>query len=401
MKMNRQEKIKACVAQYENQIIAWRRDFHRHPEPSYCEERTANLVARSLKALGLEVYEGIGKTGVAAVLEGGLPGPIVALRADMDALKLAGESESEYASMVPGVMHACGHDGHTAMLLGAAHVLTKLREKFPGKVKFIFQHAEETAPGGALAFMEEGFLDDVDAIFGLHLRSTLEAGKLEIVLDKPIMAAADRFTVHLQGRGGHGSQPQECIDPILIASNIVMNCQSIVSRSLNPLDAGVISFGIIQAGSAFNVIPDKAYLEGTVRSFVPEVRQKIKEELNRKVAAACSMYGADYRFSYEEGYPPVNNHEKEGQLVLEVGEKVLGPSNVGIGRPWLAGEDFAYYLERVAGAFFFLGAGNTAKGIIYPHHHPRFEIDEDVLKLGTELLVNIAWEYNERGVNKR
>ena len=399
--MNIQEEIKACAGEYENQIIAWRRDFHRYPEPSFREECTSRKVAALLRKLGLLVYEVIGKTGVAGILEGGQPGPTVALRADMDALRIAEESEREYASAVPGVMHACGHDGHTAILLGAAHVLTKLKEKFPGKVKFIFQHAEETTPGGALAFIEKGLLDDVDAIFGLHLRSTLEAGKLEIVLDKPIMAAADRFMVQLQGKGGHGSQPQECIDPILVASNIVMNCQSIISRSLNPLDAGVVSFGIIQAGSAFNAIPDKAYLEGTVRSFVPEVRKKIKEELNRKVAAACSMYGADYHFSYEEGYPPLNNHSSEGQLVLEVGKKVLGSTNAGIGVPWLAGEDFAYYLEKIPGAFFFLGAGNPAKGIIYSHHHPRFEIDEDVLKLGTEILVNIAWEFNKRGKNKR
>lgn len=389
------ELIRSLTNQYKEKIISLRREFHQYPELSFTEERTPQRIAGILKELGLEVREKVGNRGVVARLKGEKPGPTVALRADMDALAVFEHKENcVYASLVPGVMHACGHDGHMAIVLGVAYVLSKMKKELPGCVQFLFQHAEEITPGGALEMIEDGCLKGVDAVFALHLNAGLKTGEVRIVLDKPMTAASDKFKIQIQGRGGHGSQPQECIDPLVVAAHLVINCQSIISRNLEPTAAGVISFGVLKAEGAFNIIPDTVYLEGTVRSFYPQVRTLLKKELEKKIAHTCSMFDATYRLTYDYGYPPLRNHEREGKLVLDVAQKVSGYKSACIGEPLMWGEDFVYYLTEIPGAFFLLGSGGLDKSTQYPHHHPCFDIDEEALTIGTELMANLAWAYN-------
>ena len=373
------------------EIVAWRRDFHRHPELSFAESRTASVVAGILRQLGLSVQEGVNGHGVVGELVGAAPGKRVALRADMDALAIVEETGLPFASAVPGVMHACGHDGHMAALLGAAKVLAGMRERLRGSVRFIFQPAEEIPPGGAKGMIEAGALDGVDVMFGLHLWSEYPVGTFYTALG-PLMAAADMFTITISGKGGHGGQPHNTVDSLLIASHLVMAAQHIVSRQLDPLQSGVITFGQLQAGSAFNVIADKAELKGTVRSFAPEVRDLLQHRLEQTAASMAELYGARIAVDYVRGYPAVINHEQEARAALAEAEAVFGKEQVGIMQPNMVGEDFSYYLQKVPGAFCFVGAG-IPEGPVYPHHHPRFVIDERALPLATEWLCRMALRY--------
>jgi amidohydrolase len=373
------------------QIIEWRRDFHKHPELSFEEKRTSKIVAEFLKSCGLRVKENVNGYGVVADLIGAEKGPTVAFRADMDALPIQEETGLPFASEVPGVMHACGHDGHTAILMGAAKLLSSQKDKLRGNVRFIFQPAEEVNPGGAFGMIQEGALNGVEAVFGLHLWSELPSGTFRTCYG-PMMAATDRFIIEVGGKGGHGAMPHKTIDSIVIASNLVMSSQQIISRYIDPLESGVVTFGVLNSGTAFNIIANKAVLEGTTRSFAPEVRETLQKKLVELTDGLAKIHGATIKIDYQRGYPAVVNHEREVDIILDSARGVFGPENTGIMKPNMVGEDFSYYLKEIPGAFCFVGAGDPNKPM-YPHHHPRFQIDESVLPLAAEWFCRLAMKY--------
>ncbi|ANE47455.1 peptidase M20 [Paenibacillus swuensis] len=371
------------------EAVAWRRHLHMHPELSFHEENTADFVAAKLEEWGLEVRKGVGGGGVTGLLKGLNPGKTVALRADMDALPIQDEKESEYASTVPGVMHACGHDAHTSALLMVAKILSAHRSQFKGNVKFIFQHAEETTPGGAKFMIEDGVLHDVDYIYGVHLWTPLQAGHVYSVAG-PMMAAADEFVIQLQGKGGHGGLPHETIDTVMIGSQVVVNLQTIVSRTLNPLYPAVVSVGSFQAGNTFNIIAEKCTLKGTVRTFDEESRQTAKSKVEDLTRQTSEMHGAQSNIRYILGYPPVVNDHLETERFFAVAHSLYGTEHVHPMPLLMAGEDFAYYLEQVPGCFMIVGAGNGETRTSYPHHHPKFDLEERAMLQSAELLLHMA-----------
>jgi amidohydrolase len=373
------------------QVVEWRRHLHQYPELSFQEKRTPLFIADKLSRWGIDVRTGVGGAGVVGRLKGTKPGPAVALRADMDALPIQDGKSCEYRSKVPGVMHACGHDGHTAALLGVARTLSEFRRDLAGEVVFLFQHAEEVSPGGAKAMIEDGALDGVDVIYGVHLWTPFPVGEVRTA-PGPVMAAADEFVVEISGKGGHGGLPHQTIDSIVVGAHLVVNLQSIVSRQVNPLEPGVISVGMFQAGSGFNVIAERAVIKGTVRAFREETRLQLKERLETMAKTTCSMFGAEMKFDYRMGYPPVVNDPAETSRALQTAERLFG-ERAGKCEPLMAGEDFSYYLQRVPGCFLFVGAGNPRAGIVYPHHHPCFDIDEQALDTAGRLLIELAVGY--------
>ncbi|MFB4165768.1 M20 family metallopeptidase [Alteribacillus sp. JSM 102045] len=386
--MNNEKCKKKVLAE---EIVEWRRDFHKYPELSFEEKRTSKIVAEFLSSLGLYVKENINGHGVTADLLVKENGPTIALRADMDALPIQEETELSFASTVPGVMHACGHDGHTSILMGAAKLLASNRDKLNGNIRFIFQPAEEVNPGGAIGMINNGVLDGVDAVFGLHLWSELPSGTFRTCYG-PMMAATDQFKIEVKGKGGHGGMPHKTTDSIVIASHLIMSAQHIISRNINPLESGVITFGKFESGSAFNIIANKAVLEGTARSFTPEVRDIIQTNMEELVDGLRKIYGTDIKVDYKRGYPAVVNHEKEVDVLLDAASKVFGSENTGIMEPKMVGEDFSYYLKEIPGAFCFVGAGKPNHPM-YPHHHPRFQIDENVLPAASEWFYKLALKY--------
>jgi amidohydrolase len=372
------------------EVVALRRDFHRHPELAFAEKRTAQVVSDYLARLGLKVETGVAGTGVLAVLEGGRPGKTVALRADMDALPLSEDTGLPFASENPGVMHACGHDGHTAMLLGAAKVLAGLRKSLGGNVKFIFQPSEEKLPSGALALREAGALEGVDAVFGLHLWPSVAAGHIGVTYG-PMMAAADYAYLTITGQAGHGSTPHLAIDPVVTAAQVILGLQTIVSRQVDPLDQAVISVGTIHGGTAPNIIPGEVEFAATVRTLTPEIRKKLPALIERTARGIAQSAGAACTCRYEWGLPPVINSDTLVALVEEVGRDLLGAENVErLSRPVMGSEDFAYYLEQVPGAFFWLGAKNESRGILPLAHHPKYTFDEAALETGVTILAGVA-----------
>lgn len=375
-------------------MIELRRDFHQYPELSFKEEQTSKKVAEYLRACGLKVREQVNGYGVTADLMVDEAEPMIAFRADMDALPIQEETGLPFASKIPGVMHACGHDGHTAILLGVAKLLSFQRERLKGNVRFIFQPAEEINPGGAKGMIQEGVLEGVEAIFGLHLWSELPSGTFRTCYG-PMMAAADRFIIEIEGQGGHGGMPHKTIDSIVLASHLVMASQQIISRQIDPLEAGVITFGKFSSGTAFNIIANKAVLEGTVRSFLPEIRETLHKKLKELTTGFANIYGAKIHLDYQYGYPPVENHKNEVDFILETAAKVFGRNNTGIMKPNMAGEDFSYYLKEIPGAFCFVGAQVPNKPV-YPHHHPRFQIDESVLPKAAQWFCQLAFDYFDR-----
>ncbi len=376
-------------AEEHEELVATRRDVHRHPELGYQEERTASLVAERLRALGLEPKTGIGKTGVSAVLEGEADGPCVMLRADMDALPLQEENEVEYASTVPGRMHACGHDCHIASLLAATRVLQRLGPLPRGTVKLAFQPAEEGG-NGALAMIGDGLLEDpkVDAAFGLHVWNHLDVGKVAVV-GGPFMGAVDKFRIRVQGRGGHGAIPHEARDPILAAAHVVAALQQIVARNVDPLKGAVVTVGRMAGGEAFNVIPDVVELEGTTRCFDTDVWDRIPGLLERIATKTAEAFGCTAEVEVTRMMRATINDHAMADLVREVATEVVGAENVVEVRS-LASEDFSEYLFRVPGCFFFVGSRNEATGKVHPHHSPHFDVDEAVLPLAVQLLVGVT-----------
>lgn len=374
------------------EMVDLRRYFHQYPELSFQEEQTPQKIAEYLKNMGIEVKTCVGGRGVVGIIYGEKPGKTVALRADFDASPIQDEKTVEYRSKVPGVMHACGHDAHTATLLVVAKVLQEHRHLLKGNVVLIHQFAEEVAPGGAIAMIEDGCLDDVDVIFGTHLWSTLPIGTVGY-RKGAIMAAADKFTVTIHGKGGHGAAPHETIDSIVIGTTYVQWLQHIVSRRLNPLTPAVVTVGSFHAGGAFNVIADQASIVGTVRTFDSSTQDFIIHEMENYLKALCQSVGASYRFDYEKGYPVVYNHEKETEFLVQCAKQVVSEENVLEMEPVMGGEDFAYYLQKVPGVFFFTGAGNPEVGAHYPHHHPKFDIDERAMLYAAKILISATVSY--------
>jgi amidohydrolase len=373
-----------------------RRDFHMHPELGFNEIRTGGIVAKELEALGMEVTKGVGKTGVVGLLEGAKPGPTLLIRFDMDALPITEETGAEYASHNAGVMHACGHDGHTAIGLTVAKMLHARRDGLAGTVKFVFQPAEETLGeeglGGAEMMIRDGVLDapKPDYALSLHLWNEQPLGWLGVAAG-PVMAGADEFKVRLIGRGGHGAIPQAVVDSIVAAAQIVTALQSIVARNVAPVETAVVTVATIHAGTAFNVIPPDVVMNGTIRTFEPSVREKVIrrfEEITQGVAAAM---GCQVEIEIKRVTPPVINNAEAAGRVQEAARLVLPESNLDMkGYITMGAEDMAYMLERIPGCYFFVGSANHEKGLDYGHHHPKFNVDEDALPRAAALMAAAA-----------
>lgn len=381
-----------AAARVRDTVVQWRRYLHQHPELSFHEERTAQFVYDTLAGFGGLELSRPTPTSVVARLRGLNPGPVLAIRADMDALPIQEKNEVEYASRTPGVMHACGHDGHTSMLLGAAKVLTGLRERLHGEVRFIFQHAEEVFPGGAQQMVDAGVMDGVDVVIGAHLWSPVPFGKV-VVRAGALMASPDVFRLVVKGAGGHAAAPQETVDSIAIGAQIVTNLQHIVSRNVDPLDNAVVSVTRFLAGTADNVIPGTAELTGTIRTFDAELRGRIPALMERIIKGITQAHGATYELSFERGYRPVINNDDVIAFMRRVVERALGPDALTEGRPSMGGEDFSAFQQRAPGAFFFIGARNEERGIVHPHHHERFDIDERALEQGVAVFIGAALDY--------
>ncbi|MCM3145673.1 M20 family metallopeptidase [Brevibacillus sp. MER 51] len=381
--------LNKAVEEIKDQVIAWRRYLHENPELSFHEEKTAQFVYETLLSFGnLEVSRPT-KNSVMARLIGSQPGKVLAMRADMDALPITEENTFEFVSKNPGVMHACGHDGHTSMLLGTAKLLSGMKDQIKGEVRFFFQHAEEVYPGGAEEMVQAGVMDGVDMVIGTHLWSTMEFGTVGIC-PGPMMAAPDTFWITVLGKGGHAALPHETIDSIAIAAQVVTNLQHIVSRNADPLDNLVLSVTQFVGGTTHNVIPGAVEICGTVRSFDKNLRESVPGLMERVIKGITEAHGAGYKFKYEFGYRPVINDAEVTKLMEEVVEESLGAEWVEHMRPTMGGEDFSAFQQKAPGCFFYVAAGNKEKGITYPHHHPRFTIDEDALEVGVKMFVNAA-----------
>lgn len=377
----------------ESELIARRRDFHRYPELGFQEFRTAEIVAKELNALGLEVRTGVGKTGVVGLLEGDQPGPAILLRFDMDALPITEANSCDYVSQTPGVMHACGHDGHTTIGLAVAKMLTPLRKEMRGTLKFVFQPAEEGL-GGAEAMVKDGVMQDPAPArsLALHIWNDKPFGWVAAT-DGPCMAASERFTITLQGKGGHGASPFLARDPVTAAGQIITALQTIVSRNVSALESAVVSVTMVKAGEAFNIIPDSAELHGTIRTFKPHVRDLVLrrvQEVTDGIAQAmeCSAKAELWSIS-----PAVANNAGMSAAVRELARTLPSVTQVADDECTMGSEDMAFMMDTVPGCYFFVGSANSEKGLDYPHHHPRFDFDERVLAQGAALMATAAAHY--------
>jgi amidohydrolase len=383
------EQIKKVAADMTEDLTALRRYLHAHPETSWKEVETSRLIASKLEEIGLKPRIGAGgkPVGVLADLNCGGEKPCIALRADIDALGFSEENDIDYKSINPGAMHACGHDGHIAMLLGAAKVLFSMREGLHGRVRFIFQPAEEFGTGsGAQVMVKEGVLKGVDAIAGMHLWSHVPSGRVQWRCG-PVMGTSDEWEVCFRGKGGHGAMPHQAIDPTVIAAHFILAIQNIVSRETDPLQTCVISTGKLHAGKVINVIPETAELCGNIRALAPDVRAHAEESLLRMAKSVAETYRGTAETKYVSVYPyPVNNDTALTELFREVAVKVVGQENVEESPIRMTSEDFSFYQTLVPGVFFFLGSGNSEKGTTAPHHSPHFNVDDSILTTGVSLL---------------
>jgi len=381
-------------------VIADRRHLHENPELGFQEVKTAEFVRQRLESLGVEdIRTGINKTGVTGLVRGSAEGPgrNVLVRADMDALPILEENEVDYKSQNDGVMHACGHDAHTSILLGLARVLTDRKDEFSGTVKLLFQPAEELPPGGAKGMIAEGVLNDppIEAVFGLHMSQGDPVGTISVGAG-PVMAAADAFTIVVQGKGGHAAYPSENIDPVVIGSQIVVALQSLVSRETDPMESAVLSTCVFNAGDAFNVIPDTAELGGTVRTFKPEVRDHMEKRIGEVARGIAEAMQGSATVTYTRGYPATVNDEAMTDLAREAAVEVVGEENVLELKPKMGGEDFSYFLEQKPGSYFFVGSNNEERGLVWGHHHPKFDIDEESLGAGLATMATSVLKYMTR-----
>lgn len=382
--------IKELTKKYMDYIIEKRRYFHMNPEPSEKEFNTSRIIQEELQKLGIPFD--VVRTSVIARVQGGKPGKTVLLRADMDALEVCEKNEVSYKSQKEGLMHACGHDGHTAMLLGVAHVLKEIQDQIAGNIVLFYQHAEETATGAKAVLEEYDLLKGVDSVFAIHLWQGVPVGKISLEAG-PRMAAADAFTIKIHGKSGHGSMPHETVDAVVVASAVVMNLQHLVSRSTNPIDTLVMTIGKLESGTRFNVIAGEAIMEGTARSFSDNVWKGIPAQMERVIHNTCAAYGATAEIILKRATPPLVNDEKISEILKESASKLYGPEVVTLYDKTPGGEDFAYLTQRVPGALAFVGIRNDEKGINAPHHNERFDMDERALEMGTNLYLQFALDF--------
>ena len=388
-------------------LIEQRRDFHMHPELSNREERTSRIVAERLRALGLdEVKTGVGKYGVVALLKGSRPGPVVAVRADMDALPIQETIDVPYKSQTPGVKHACGHDVHTTVELGVAEVLSKLRDQISGAIKFIFQPAEEGAPqgeeGGALLMIKEGALENPrpSAIFGLHTMPGIEAGQIGYH-SGAAMASSDRFTITIRGKGSHGAQPQLGVDAVTIAAEAVTALQTIRSRRIDPLEPLVITVGTINGGERYNIVAGEVKMAGTMRTFNEDVRQRAQEMMRQTLSGVTAAHGASFSLEFDSPNPVTYNDPRLVEETLPTIRRLVPDSNIIALKPFMPAEDFSYYQKVVPGFFYFLGVGNKARGITAAWHTAEFDVDEESLVVGVKVMSNVLLDYLDRHAASR
>ncbi|MBD2268223.1 amidohydrolase [Anabaena sp. FACHB-1391] len=378
------------------QLVEWRRQIHQKPELGFQEKITAEFISQKLQNWGIEHQVGIAQTGIVAIIKGekSTHGKVLAIRADMDALPIQELNEVPYCSQRDGIMHACGHDGHTAIALGTAYYLHQHRQELNGTVKIIFQPAEE-GPGGAKPMIAAGVLNNpnVDAIIGLHLWNNLPLGTVG-VRPGALMAAVELFRCTIFGKGGHGAIPHQTVDSLVVAAQIVSALQTIVSRNINPLDSAVVTVGELHAGTAVNVIADTAKMGGTVRYFNPDLAGFFKERIEKIIAGICQSHGANYDLDYIHLYPPVINDADIAALVRSVAQEVIEiPIGVFSECQTMGGEDMSFFLQEVPGCYFFLGSANAEKKLDYPHHHPRFDFDETALPIGVEMFVRCVEKF--------
>jgi len=379
--------IKAIEQSFGEKIVALRRDIHREPELGFGTEKTAQKVLAALDGLPLELQTGVAENGIVATLRGEGDGPTVGLRADMDALPIHEETGLPFASETDGKMHACGHDGHTSMLVGAAHALSGMRDQLNGTVKLLFQPAEEREGGGKV-MVEEGVVEDVASIFALHLWPGLRFGTAA-TKGGPIMAAADAFEMEVRGSGGHGAMPHFTADTIAITAQIVTALQTLVSREVNPVEPAVLTIGQISSGQAFNIIPETAFLGGTVRTLNPDLRKRIPERIEELARGVARGMRGDVDLDYQFSYPVTNNDEEAARRALGVIRDLFsGEHTLELANPAMGGEDFAFMLEKVPGAYIWLGVGEDVSGL----HTPQFAFDEEILPRGAALLTALALE---------
>ncbi len=393
------EDIKGRAAGLAAEFTELRRHLHAHPEVSWQEVETSRLIEAKLKEFGLEnVRRGFGGTecGVTADLVGDPSGPCVALRADIDALSMHEENTVGYRSQNEGAMHACGHDGHMAVLMGTAKLLAGMKKEIPGRVRFIFQPAEEHGlRSGAREMIAGGALDGVDAIGGMHLWSFVPLGVVHW-RNGPVMGSIDRWDVTITGRGGHGAMPHTTVDPTIVASNLIGSLQTIVSREINPLDTVVISVGKMTSGSAFNIIPPTAEIFGSIRTFNPEVRDSLEERIRRIAQGIAAAHRATAEAKVTYLYPTTINHPGITSVLKDCATRLVGAEKVEESPMYMLSEDFSFYQEKVPGVFFFVGSGTAAKETDFPHHHPRFNVDDDVLPIGMSLMSSFVFAALEK-----
>lgn len=374
-------------------LVARRRDLHRHPELAFEEVRTAGIVAEELRALGLEVQPAVGRTGVVALLEGERDGPTVLVRADMDALPIEEENQTDYASTVPGKMHACGHDGHTSIALAVARMLAAERGQMAGRVKFVFQPAEEVGRG-AEAMVADGVLADPrpDVSLGLHLWNPVPLGTVAVT-SGPMMSAADDWSCTIRGQGGHGASPQEGHDPIVAAAQVITALQSITSRNVAPLDSAVVTVATIRGGETFNVIPPAVHLKGTIRTYRPETRELVHRRVREVCGGVAAALSCEAEVAIESMTPAVINDLAVAERIAGLAASLLGEENVWRDVRTMKSEDMAFLMEGIPGCYFFIGSANAARGLDYQHHNPRFDFDEDALVIAATLMAQAVAGY--------
>ncbi|MCK4804161.1 MAG: amidohydrolase [Spirochaetes bacterium] len=381
--------IRKLVHDQKNLIINTRRDLHRIPEPAYTEKKTSAYVAEYLKKEGLDIQTGIAQFGVVGLMKLVRPGKTLMIRSDIDALPVTEETGLPFGSTHEGAMHACGHDGHMAMVLGAATVLNKVKDKLNGNIKFLFQPAEE-GPGGAKPMIEEGVMENpkVDYSIGCHLWPAVPEGNIGVKAG-PLMAAMDRFDLKIIGRGGHGAMPHLCVDALEVGNQVVNALQRIVSRQMNPLQPAVVTIGSFHAGKTFNIIAGEAEMCGTTRTFDRDIWSSWPERMEKIIRGVCESMNAEYELKYTQGYPPTINDESMTEVVRRCAKDVVGGERVIEPEPTMGGEDMAFYLEKSKGCYFFLGVGREGCASL---HNPKFDLNEDVLLTGVEMYCHVAFE---------
>src|SRR5436305_3265692 len=396
--MSESEHLKSDIDELVPDLVALRRDLHEHPELAFEEVRTSGIVAQRLRTLGLEVQANVAKTGVVALLRGASkPGAqttkTIAIRADMDALTIHELNEIDYRSTIDGKMHACGHDGHTSIALAVADILSKRRAELPGNVKFIFQPAEETI-GGAEPMVKEGAMEGVDGVIGLHLISDYPVGRVGVRAGT-VFASADKFVLTVRGKGGHAAMPELSVDPIVISAYIITALQTLISRETSPFSPAVITIGVVKAGTAFNIIPESAEMHGAMRAFSAEQRSKLVRRISEIAKGIATAMGGSCEVEVIDGCPPCVNDARMTEIVRDAAIAAVGEKEVDESEDVMTAgsDDMACFLEAVPGCYFIVGAKNEEKGANYPHYHPRFNIDEDALPIGVEVLTRAAMNF--------